>query len=994
MKTSLRKLLSLTLALLLTVTPALASDALGSELTKTDTLLGETTALGRNVFWSSAYSDLRTEHLVTYTPNAAVLPVVTYGSVITERGSVSSAAKELEAQGYRVLAGINGDFYNMGNGVPIGLVVEDGIVRTGGAGYYAIGFRADGTAILGKPGLTYSLNLGTNASGEQVIRQVTELNKARVSDGGIYLYTHEFNSRHTTGSTEAGVDVLCSITSGSLSIGQSATLQVQQVIEATTATAIPEGMVVLSANSKSNAFYTDALRRLLPGQELTFSIASPDAGWNDVRYAVGSLYSLVTDGVVNPSLEKGVAPRTAIGQKPDGTLVFYTIDGRQSGYSVGASLTQVAQRLVELGCTTALCLDGGGSTTLSVTSPDKTAAATLNRPSDKVERSVTNQIFLVATNQPTGVLHHLYVTSDNQYVLAGSSVKITASGVDTNYIPMSTDYSLTADSGAMTDNLLTTPKEGGDVTVTATGGGQSGSTVIHAVTTPDNLTISSAGSKLTTLTVSPGETVTLTGAAIKNHLTLASDSGAFAWTVTGDIGTVDQKGAFTAGDKVGSGTVAIAAGGKTASIPVTVAPLSLQTLEDFEKAPEGYTDDSIVLTRDTAAEHARFGHASGKLDYQMVGQSATLYTPYTFRQNYSTLNLWVYGDKSGNTLALCLPDGTSVPAAVLDFSGWKQLSVTLPKGTTGITALTITGTTLTDGDGNYVATPSTGTIWLDQLVNSYGGRIDVTPPVVTASLKDLTLTATLQDDMDGFPAQTGVAVTYDGKPQPFTYHAATGALTATLPAPDGKGHRVSVLARDGSGNLSRASCDVAATAAAGPFNDTAGSTLAPYIDHLYTSGVTTGYPDGTFRPNFVISRQEFAVMLYRYLHLDEAKYADVALPFSDLAQIDEFARPAVRALYTEGILNGTADANGILAFHPAGAITRAQAATMLGRTQLKGYAAPALTFKDAATIPGYAAFYVSTMAAQGVLGGFPDGTFQPNAPISRGQMAKLLYCML
>lgn len=102
-------------------------------------------------------------------------------------------------------------------------------------------------------------------------------------------------------------------------------------------------------------------------------------------------------------------PRTAVGVKSDGTVVFYTVDGRKSGHSIGASMTQVAQRMIELGCVTALCLDGGGSTTLTVTAPDETSAATVNIPSDGGERAVTNHIFLVASSEPTGRLSHFYV---------------------------------------------------------------------------------------------------------------------------------------------------------------------------------------------------------------------------------------------------------------------------------------------------------------------------------------------------------------------------------------------------------------------------------------------------------------------------------------------------------------------------------------------------------------------------------------------------------
>jgi len=171
-----------------------------------------------------------------------------------------------------------------------------------------------------------------------------------------------------------------------------------------------------------------------------------------------------------PGPRPAAAPRTAVGVRYDGSVIFYTIDGRRSGYSVGASMDQVARRMIELGCVTALCLDGGGSTTLAVTAPDKLETGTVNRPSDGAERKVSNQVFLVAPNQPTGELSHFYVQADNQYVLAGSKVTISASAVDTNFIPMQEDYRLETDGGQLDGNVLTTPLSGGEVTVTAGSG--------------------------------------------------------------------------------------------------------------------------------------------------------------------------------------------------------------------------------------------------------------------------------------------------------------------------------------------------------------------------------------------------------------------------------------------------------------------------------------------------------------------------------------------
>jgi len=250
------------------------------------------------VFWSTAYSDLRTEHLVTYEPNRDVTPIVTYGGVLTDRTAVSTMAKELEEAGYRVVAGINGDFYNVGTGLPIGMVVTDGLLRSSDAGYYAVGFKKNGSAILGKPGVKVTADLNYELVDEygtftDTVRQITAVNKARVSTGGIYLYTYDFNAKHTNGITESGVDVLCTIKKGDLGIGEKVTLTVEQVMETSTATTMREDQVILSANLQSSANHVDALRNVPVGSEIKLTIEAADDDWEDVEYAVGALYSLV-----------------------------------------------------------------------------------------------------------------------------------------------------------------------------------------------------------------------------------------------------------------------------------------------------------------------------------------------------------------------------------------------------------------------------------------------------------------------------------------------------------------------------------------------------------------------------------------------------------------------------------------------------------------------------------------------------------------------------
>lgn len=60
----------------------------------------------------------------------------------------------------------------------------------------------------------------------------------------------------------------------------------------------------------------------------------------------------------------GIAPRTAIGQTRDGRLLLLVIDGRQPGYSVGATLKDVQDIMQQYGAYNAANLDGGASTVM------------------------------------------------------------------------------------------------------------------------------------------------------------------------------------------------------------------------------------------------------------------------------------------------------------------------------------------------------------------------------------------------------------------------------------------------------------------------------------------------------------------------------------------------------------------------------------------------------------------------------------------------------
>ena len=85
----------------------------------------------------------------------------------------------------------------------------------------------------------------------------------------------------------------------------------------------------------------------------------------------------------------GVGPRTAIGQRKDGTVLFLVIDGRQPGYSIGATLRDVQDILYEKGAYIAANLDGGSSTTLYLN------GKVVNKPADLLGERMIPTAFIV-----------------------------------------------------------------------------------------------------------------------------------------------------------------------------------------------------------------------------------------------------------------------------------------------------------------------------------------------------------------------------------------------------------------------------------------------------------------------------------------------------------------------------------------------------------------------------------------------------------------------
>jgi hypothetical protein len=158
------------------------------------------------------------------------------------------------------------------------------------------------------------------------------------------------------------------------------------------------------------------------------------------------------------------------------------------------------------------------------------------------------------------------------------------------------------------------------------------------------------------------------------------------------------------------------------------------------------------------------------------------------------------------------------------------------------------------------------------------------------------------------------------------------------------------------------------------------SAHAPGVTAVAEAGITVGYPDASFRPGEQVTRGQMATFLMRALKLPDpggASFRDVPSSHAHVA--------GIRAVAAAGIAGGFPDGT----YRPAQPVTRGQMATFLQRATKTPPGSLPAPFSD---VPdGYShARAISAMAAARITGGFPDGTYRPGQPVTRGQMATFL----
>lgn len=546
------------------------ASVLGEVLNQTTLPLSPESSLTESIYRDNA-GRLRNEQVLTYTPGGDLLPSVVYGNTLYGRTPMDTMEAYPQAWGFSVVAGINGSFFDMDNGIPYGCVITGGAVRSSG-NLEAVGFRKDGSAVLGVPGLSVKM---TFPSGENPME--VHVNKALTKTGGMVLYTRDYDSR--TKNTISAFNLVLQPDAPDLTLGETLVCTVTDILPNTADCPIPSGGFVLSMATETS--YPGTLENLLKplekDQVLTLTV-SVDEAWRDVVSACAGMEMLVVDGQLDTEYLLSSAntrtARTAVGLKADGSLVFYTVDSGKN--ASGLTLNELGKRMLELGCVTALNLDGGGSTAIRALYPGMSDTQTVNRPADGALRRCANFLFLTRPQTQSGPVTRLFAYPHNAMALPGGQIPLTVTATDENYIPAPVPDAVTFQStGGVVENGVFTAQTVGDAKINLFADGASGGMTVRVIGSPDSIRIHQPDGSSVYGSMVCGESVDLSATAEFAGKPLYASDRSFVWTCSESIGTIDENGVFTA--KTGiyvpqKGEISCAAGDTVRTLVMTVLP--------------------------------------------------------------------------------------------------------------------------------------------------------------------------------------------------------------------------------------------------------------------------------------------------------------------------------------------------------------------------------------------------------------------------------------
>lgn len=653
----------------------------------------ETTPVGPGVLHHHEYREAGPWHLHILEMDLTVgwihLETVKANDRLAGYERTSSMAERSDHEMHRVVGAINGDFYGSG-GVPIGAQVLDGVLLKGPYPSRSV-FGSTPEKLPFIEAVSFEGQIMT-ADGSSL--DIDEINEARDTDE-LIIYNKYFGSTTQTNywGTEITTEYLAEQPMANDTLTLLALAKDSIMAEGHGNNVIPSDGNVISGHGTSSDFLNE---HVFVGDTLFLILQLPPVN-QAILQLIGGGPRLIRDGLatvewaseaMSQSFATDRHPRTAVGFSPDSTkLYFFTVDGRQPEYSVGMSLYELADYMLEWGVYQGVNLDGGGSTTMVVRDQ------LVNSPSDAGgERTVANALMVVST-APTGPLATLRIDPREAYVLTQTQMQFSVAGFDQYYNPVAVEsdslvWHCDPALGVIDENgLFTAGNDQLSGHLYAAQGNVQDSALVHIT----NIAIVDLEPSPVILQVGEQQAITAEARDSFGNLIELSASD-YQWSVTGEVGEISADGVFTA-TRQGNGYIIATYQSVSGSTTVSVGTSLDVILDDFSD-PSNWSLTGVVvnlgecsITLDSSVSVSP--PTAGKLHYSLqTGGTSALYLNCSIPISGSpdAIGIHIYGDGRGHWMRGEFEDADEEKFLVnftdsspgIDWTGsWKYLSVPL-----------------------------------------------------------------------------------------------------------------------------------------------------------------------------------------------------------------------------------------------------------------------------------------------------------------------------
>ncbi len=302
---------------------------------------------------------------------------------VSERKTVKQLAEQ-----YGTKAAINGDFFNMISGETntLGMAISDGELLSTPSkdNFSSFALTEENHPIFDYFTFTGTLYAENTSLVEFSSCELYQINKVPITTGGITMLTSAWGK---------DVDIPIGNYAMAAELVGDGKYKTTAFSWGGEPVAIPEGGAVFTANYNVNGFLN---MNFATGDIIRVDVTmSPDI--ENIKESIGGNTLIVKDGKVCDFTNNitGKNQRTALGVSASGdTLFFVTVDGRKTDCP-GFTQETLAELMIELGCYTAMNLDGGGSTTMVV--EDKITGNQKVENNTTSLRSVSNALGVVSS---------------------------------------------------------------------------------------------------------------------------------------------------------------------------------------------------------------------------------------------------------------------------------------------------------------------------------------------------------------------------------------------------------------------------------------------------------------------------------------------------------------------------------------------------------------------------------------------------------------------